>query len=513
MFYAFDWFSRVQLYGLARRQVIKWFETNQPLYYLNQDFDTPTIVELDEQALTAEAKIVLEYLLDQAWDGIDFGGFIAGKDLAEIKGYCHFTVNNAEAILNGLAFEPDLKEVPLLQSPVLHAALTQLINEKIKVERIRLPFAPTSEADYEYMAIHSLYFDAVGGYWQMGNKGMTADDLLKHYQITSSYVSSWLEISLSIEANQVAFIAKVLEYFSYKKGVIIERPIKVQLDGLEMLDELAPVDIKSYIEDDENASTKIGKLSTFLNYVSLISPISQIEVTGRGSQEWNSIWDVKNKFRAGRQFIVKLPEDDYSPKDGETVVSLNSHTSVFGITTLGLHPSTRLPVELMERYIKPDEHRKMLDIGIGTGILAIVAAHLGVEKILGVDAHPPAVANARENINLNGMSHKIQAEFGSLAVTEKAESYTYSFTPEALQPPPTLAAYLPFDIIISNTYDHIHVGLAQPMFQALRPGGLLITSGIIVIKADEVAAALEQNSFKLLERKQNGNWVAFVHQK
>jgi ribosomal protein L11 methyltransferase len=506
MFTPYNWFSRIQLYGLARQEMFNWFEVNQPLYFLSHEAKPAT---LTDKPLSETDKILLEYLLDRGWEGVDFGGYIPGKNLSEVKGFAHFLIENSTAVLAGLAFDKTLQHVPLLQSPVLHAALTELTNEKPKIEQIFLPFLPETQEEAQALAMHNLYYEAEG-YWQKRGRSYTADELLKHYTFTAS---AYLEVSLVIEARYVPLVVRALEQYSYKKGVVIERTTKVQFDGLEMLDELAPVTLKAYIPDGEKAADTIGNLSSLLSYFSLIFPLSEFEVNSLSNQERENLWDSKNALRVGKRFVFKLPEDTYTPKNAEVVVNLLSNDSVFGITTFGLHPSTRLPIELMEKYVDSLKHVKMLDIGIGTAILSIVAVHLGIEQILGVDAHPPAVANAQENVKINNMTDKIRVEQGSLAITTKPESYTYAFEEEALQPPIILAAYLPFDMIVSNTYDHIHIALAQPMYEALRPAGLLITSGIIITKADDVATALEQTGFKLVERKQNGNWVAFIHTK
>jgi len=154
----------------------------------------------------------------------------------------------------------------------------------------------------------------------------------------------------------------------------------------------------------------------------------------------------------------------------------------------------------------------VLDLGTGSGILAIAAGRMGIPYILGLDTDEVAIRAARQNVTLNGLDDQIEMATGSLAV-EKGEGGFYSFPEEAQRPPEDLAAKLPFDAVIANIIARILIALAEPMAQALRPGGLLITSGIIGEKADEVAAALEKAGLELVEKREESDWVAFAHRR
>ena len=150
----------------------------------------------------------------------------------------------------------------------------------------------------------------------------------------------------------------------------------------------------------------------------------------------------------------------------------------------GSHATTRLCMEALERKIKPG--CDVLDIGCGSGILAVAAMLLGAGSALGVDIDPMAVKNARENAARNGLS--CQFAQGDLAgrITGR------------------------FDVIVSNIVADAIVSLAGQVEKHLNPGGVWISSGIIDTREDDVLAAFAANGFRVLDRHEEGGWLCFA---
>lgn len=211
----------------------------------------------------------------------------------------------------------------------------------------------------------------------------------------------------------------------------------------------------------------------------------------------------------GRRTLIKPPWQEYAPLPDDIVVEIDPGMA-FGT---GLHPTTRLCLQLLEDHVDPAVHHKALDLGTGSGILAIAAAKLGLPYILGVDTDEVAVRAARENVARNGLSERVKMETGSLAVEVNApvDGGFYAFSDDAQQPPPELLAALPFDLVIANIIARVLSALAPAMASALRPRGLLITSGIIGERAAEVDSALQAAGLTLVEKREESDWVAFVH--
>jgi ribosomal protein L11 methyltransferase len=153
----------------------------------------------------------------------------------------------------------------------------------------------------------------------------------------------------------------------------------------------------------------------------------------------------------------------------------------------GLHPTTRLCLAELERVA--DDGRvgeaRVLDVGCGSGILAIAAARLGATSVLGVDTDPIAVEATAANAATNGLGDRIAARDGSL---------------------PTDGG--PFDLVLANLIASVLVALAPLLAAELRAGGTLIASGIYVDREAEVRAAFEAAGLDVRERSAEGDWVA-----
>ncbi len=132
----------------------------------------------------------------------------------------------------------------------------------------------------------------------------------------------------------------------------------------------------------------------------------------------------------------------------------------------------------------------LLDLGTGSGILAIGAALLGFEKVVGIDNDPEAVKVAKENIILNGLSEKI----GLLCATPEGVGGS-------------------FDVVISNIESKPLIRMSETISSKVRGEGLLALSGILIEQADEVSAEYEKRGLRLTGVKKDGEWVLLAFQK
>jgi ribosomal protein L11 methyltransferase len=155
----------------------------------------------------------------------------------------------------------------------------------------------------------------------------------------------------------------------------------------------------------------------------------------------------------------------------------------------GLHPTTQLCVEFLEDVMQPDV--RVLDLGSGTGILSLVAAKLLAAEVVAVDTDINAVAVTRRNAGVNEVAHQIRPVHGSLVDV----SGTY-------------------DLVLANILAPIIIQMSETgLATRVRPGGLLVASGILVEQADKVHAALEKVGLRVTEQRQKGDWVALSAEK
>jgi ribosomal protein L11 methyltransferase len=154
----------------------------------------------------------------------------------------------------------------------------------------------------------------------------------------------------------------------------------------------------------------------------------------------------------------------------------------------GLHPTTRLCLafveDLADRGLITDAH--VLDVGCGSGILAIAAALLGARAVVGIDTDPLAVETTLTNSALNGFEGRITAHTGSLPV-RSAEM---------------------FDVVLANLIASVLIDLVEPLAASLRPGGVLIASGIFNDREQAVREAFEAAGLTVNEATRETDWVA-----
>jgi ribosomal protein L11 methyltransferase len=174
----------------------------------------------------------------------------------------------------------------------------------------------------------------------------------------------------------------------------------------------------------------------------------------------------------------------------------------------GLHPTTQLCIGFIEQYVTPG--MPVLDLGCGSGILAIAAARLGA-TVLALDTDSIAVTATRENVDRNDVADRVIVAEGSLGGGAALDHWLY---PSSDQRPTTAdESHGSFDLIVANIIARVLSALAADMADALTANGTLIASGIIAEREHEVVAAFAQAGLKPLERRQEGDWVALVYRK
>ena len=209
----------------------------------------------------------------------------------------------------------------------------------------------------------------------------------------------------------------------------------------------------------------------------------ELEMKDVDEEDWSNAWKkYYHPVQVGEHLVVCPSWEAYDRKPDEVVLTLNPGMA-FGT---GTHDTTRLCMELLEKYITPQD--TVLDVGCGSGILAITAALLGANKIIGCDIDEVAVKVAGENAALNGVQDRIAFHQGDL--TSQVEGS--------------------FQIICANIVADVIIRLSEDAGRYLAKDGIFITSGIIDTREQDVLNALVQNGFQVIERRTSGGWVALA---
>jgi ribosomal protein L11 methyltransferase len=157
----------------------------------------------------------------------------------------------------------------------------------------------------------------------------------------------------------------------------------------------------------------------------------------------------------------------------------------------GTHETTRLVIQTLEDYTVPG--CRMLDVGCGSGILAICASKLGAASCKAYDIDPVAVRVANENVEASGLTNITCDVSDLLAQVDLTEG--------------------PYDLITANIVADIIIRLLPDVGRYLKDDGVLIASGIILERSEEVLAAIEANGFAVKEYREDNGWCAIVIEK
>ena len=219
--------------------------------------------------------------------------------------------------------------------------------------------------------------------------------------------------------------------------------------------------------------------------------------------EWADAW--KNYFKPvhiSERLVVKPTWEPYKPKQGETVIELDPGMA-FGT---GTHATTALCMRELERIIGGGE--EVIDVGTGSGILAVTAAKLGARAVLALDLDPVAVSSASENVRLNGLQHRIAVHQSDLLkiVRDHSEAKR-SAEKDALN------VKLPVDVVVANILAEIILRFTDDVYAVLKPGGYFVASGITGNKEAGVIAAFESAGFAVEQVRRDQDWVAITARK
>ena len=247
--------------------------------------------------------------------------------------------------------------------------------------------------------------------------------------------------------------------------------------------------ITLYFADDEEGRRGLNEAEALLKSLKAGADDIAYKTTITGDDsEWLYKWQEHFKpAKIGERIVVKPGWEDYEAAEGELVVEMDPGMA-FGS---GLHETTSMCIKALEKDLggsyDPSRYPiKVLDVGTGTGILAMAAVLLGADEALGIDIDDEAVRVSNENIVKNGLEGRISIMHGNLMDGVDYEP----------------------DIIVANLMADLVIMLSPAAAAQLKPGGVYITSGILDIKEDAVKKAIEDAGFDIIEVLADGEWRA-----
>lgn len=328
----------------------------------------------------------------------------------------------------------------------------------------------------------------------------------------------WLEIAVAADDEAVEAVAEVLR--SHGRGVAIDEPfIQPHLEDPPRRDPTRRPVVKTYLPDDSAAGEAQRRIEHALWHIAQLRAVEPMGVRRIAEEDWANAWKAFFPvLRVGNRTVIVPPWRRYRRQHRDTghgtvrgealaevIVRLDPGRA-FGT---GTHPTTRLCLQAVEALVRPGA--RVLDVGTGSGILAIAAARLGAAHVMALDIDPIAVKAARDNVRRNRVSRIVKVFLGSPdGLTPSGPIHD----PPAVSPRGDADEATPalgqFDLILANITARTNASLAASLLPRLAPGGRLVASGILVESAHLVTEAYATLGLDIVGREVDGDWLALV---
>ena len=300
----------------------------------------------------------------------------------------------------------------------------------------------------------------------------------------------WFEVIISVPVQYTEKCAGIAN-MAVDYGIYIEDYSDLEEEAqniahIDLIDEkLIDMDrtkskIHIYLEKQENVNEALFYLENRLNDEKIPFEVS---IGNVAEIDWNEYW--KTFFHTtliGDRLAVVPQWEEYDNSDKRCVLKIDPGAA-FGT---GTHATTSLCLQMLERYV--NNECNVLDIGCGSGILAIASVLLGAKKGFGVDIDAVAVKVAKENAAMNGIAEKVEFVEGDLADKVKGK----------------------YSIICANIVADVIIRLLANVENYLEDNGVIILSGIIDTRAHDVIASINANGYNIVEEVRLENWYAFL---
>ncbi|MBQ9085765.1 MAG: 50S ribosomal protein L11 methyltransferase [Clostridia bacterium] len=210
-----------------------------------------------------------------------------------------------------------------------------------------------------------------------------------------------------------------------------------------------------------------------------------ISVSGVNEEDWANSWKAYYKpIRIGKKIVIVPAWETYQSEPEDIIVRMDPGMA-FGT---GTHETTRLVIGLLERYVKAGD--RVLDVGCGSGILAICASKLGAGNCKAYDIDPVAVKVARENIKDSGLTNVTCDVSDLLRQVDKTQA--------------------PYGVICANIVADIIIRMTPDIGAFMDEKSVILASGIITERSEDVIRTFREYGFRIVEKVEENGWCALV---
>ena len=245
-----------------------------------------------------------------------------------------------------------------------------------------------------------------------------------------------------------------------------------------------------------DAETVVKQIGQELEELRFFLEIGEGSVTVSETEDidWINNWkQYFHQFYIDDVLVIPSWEEVKEEDRGKMILHIDPGTA-FGT---GMHETTQLCIRQLRKFIKPET--RLLDVGTGSGILAILSLMFGAKEAVGTDLDPCAIEAVKENMTANRIDgNQFHVMIGNLITDEEVQEKV---------------GYGCYDIVVANILADVLVPLTPVIRRQLKPGGIYITSGIIDDKEQTVVEAVREAGFEVLEVTYQGEWVSVTARK
>jgi ribosomal protein L11 methyltransferase len=302
----------------------------------------------------------------------------------------------------------------------------------------------------------------------------------------------WCELKVAAPAGQFELIAEILQNAG-SGGVVYDDPAILatqpcgadEIFSNELLRDIpTTAGVKAYFPVDDRLGGRLAVLKAELTAVFRQPP--QFWLRQIREADWAQAWKAYFKPEQIGKVVIKPSWEEYHPTGAEVVVELDPGMA-FGT---GNHPTTRLCLELLQELLTGPV--TMLDLGTGSGILAITGAKLGARLVTASDLDPVAVRAARVNVSANQVEQMVHVVEADLLQGLTGAGY---------------------DLVVANIIADIIIKVGPVIPTVLNPGGVFLASGVIAERSAEVTSILTAAGLAVERAVTRDGWVALVARK
>ena len=316
----------------------------------------------------------------------------------------------------------------------------------------------------------------------------------------------WKKITIKTITEAEDIIICNLEDIGLEGAQIEDKVPLTPLEKEQMFVDIPPVSeeddgiayLNFFVEDSEDLDMEslLKDVRTVLDETKEYTDIGEgtILVSETEDLDWVNNWKKYfHQFMIDDLLVIPSWEEEENPNHTGKVLHIDPGTA-FGT---GAHETTRLCIRQIRKYVTPDT--EILDVGCGSGILAIVALMYGAKHAKGTDLDPCALDATIENMEKNGIAEEdFEMIIGNI-ITDKAVQ--------------DWAGYEKYDIVVANILHNVLEILTPVILAQLNHGGIYITSGIIAEKEDFVVDVIKKAGLELVEITRDGEWVSITARK